>query len=278
MIRIKYLISLVAASLVGAGCLTASPFGDDLDVEGNVNGRNLARIQAQSPTPDFKFVAIGDTHDAYDATADAVTAINARDDIRFVLHAGDLTDFSLAREFEAGHNALRELNVPYLAVVGNHDAIANGAEIYGDLYGPLDFSFRYGKIKFVFFNSNALEFPGEAPKWNWLEAQHADIKSDETAIWVTHQDPSAPDGAQAEQDRVTYAGVLRANPVSLVVHGHLEEYELQEYETSTLLQCGTFQKVFTYTVVSVFDYGQRYEFEKCIFNDCTPVTPTKEER
>ncbi|MCB9589426.1 MAG: metallophosphoesterase [Polyangiaceae bacterium] len=270
--RIPHCVALLPA-LLSTACLTATPFDDDLDVRGDVNARAIERIQGAPPTPDFKFVAIGDTHDAYDETEAAVRAINRRDDIRFVLHAGDLTDLSLNVEFERIHRILSDLDVPYVAVIGNHDAIATGPELYDTLYGERDFSFRFGKLKFIVFNSNALEFPGEAPNEEWLRAEHADIQPGERAIWLTHQDVTAPDGENEEQAKAFYGELLRDNPVPLVVHGHLEEYELQRYQTSTVLQCGTFQKVFTYTVVSVFNYGERIEFEKCVEDDCVPVTP-----
>lgn len=272
------LAAATLAALLPTACLTATPFHDDLDVEGDVNARAVQRIRQQPPSPDFKFVALGDTHDAYDATAAAVRAINRRDDIRFVLHAGDLTDLSLSTEFERIHKILRDLDVPYVAVIGNHDAIATGPELYDELYGASDFSFRFGELKFVVFNSNALEFPGKAPNEAWLRAEHADLKAGERAIWLTHQDVSAPDGENAREAKALYAELLREEPVSLVVHGHLEEYELTNYETSIVLQCGTFQKVFTYTVVSVFDYGERFEFEKCVESECSPVTPEEAER
>ncbi len=261
------------AALASTACLTATPFDDDLDLEGDVNRRAIERIHRQAPTANFKFVAIGDTHDAYDETAAAVEAINRRDDIRFVLHAGDLTDLSLNAEFERIHEILRELDVPYVAVIGNHDAIASGPEIYEELYGPRNFSFRFGKLKFIAFNSNALEFPEEAPDADWLRAEHADLQPGERAIWLTHQDITAPDGENKKAAKALYAELLRNQPVPLVVHGHLQAYELQRYEGADVLQCGTFEAVFTYTIVSVFDYGERLEFEKCINDDCTPVSP-----
>ncbi|MEZ4228985.1 MAG: metallophosphoesterase [Polyangiaceae bacterium] len=263
----------LAAALLSTACLTATPFDDDLDVEGDVNARAIERIRREPATPNFKFVAIGDTHDAYDETERAVAAINRRSDIRFVLHAGDLTDLSLNAEFERAHRILRELDVPYIAVIGNHDAIATGPALYDELYGPRDFSFRFGKLKFIAFNSNALEFPGAAPDSEWLRAEHADLAANERAIWLTHQDVTSPDGENSEQAKALYAELLRDNPVALVVHGHLRDYQLQRYQTSTVLQCGTFQKVFTYTVVSVFDYGERLEFEKCVEDDCTAIGP-----
>lgn len=265
--------SLTLCAIACTSCLTATPFGDDLDVEGDVNQRAIARISAQAPSADFKFVALGDTHDAYAETAAAVEAINRRDDVRFVLHAGDLTDLSLAEEFERTHRALRELRVPYVAVIRNHDAIAAGPEIYAELYGPRDFSFRFGELKFIVFNSNALEFPGEAPNAEWLRAQHADLTSGERAIWLTHQDVSAPDGQNSSTAKQLYAELLSEHRVPLVVHGHLEEYELSRFQGADVLQCGTFQEVFTYTVVSVFDYGARVEYEKCTVDDCELVAP-----
>ena len=42
-------------------------------------------------------------------------AINARDDIDFVIHTGDLADFGMRDEFERQRDILDRLRVPYVS-------------------------------------------------------------------------------------------------------------------------------------------------------------------
>ena len=48
------------------------------------------------------------------------------------------------------------LHVPYVALIGNHDCLGTGAETYKAVFGPTNFSFIAGDVKFVCLNTNAL--------------------------------------------------------------------------------------------------------------------------
>ena len=137
-------LSTLGMTIAVSGCLAATPFDTEPSEEG-ITARNLARIRALPPAPEpFKFVALGDTHDNYSALGRAVDAINARDDVQFVIVAGDLTDLSLLGEFEFTREEFARLEVPYLTVIGNHDALGDGIEIYQRMFGPLDYTLQFG--------------------------------------------------------------------------------------------------------------------------------------
>jgi hypothetical protein len=77
-----FLVAVAAISL--PGCLDATAFDTEPPVTG-VTRDNLDRLSDRVPSSmPFKFVAIGDVHDAYDELAQAVDAINLRDDVDFV--------------------------------------------------------------------------------------------------------------------------------------------------------------------------------------------------
>jgi 3',5'-cyclic-AMP phosphodiesterase len=244
--------ALTAAMMAAAGaCVEPTPF-DVSPSERELTATNLELIRAGAPPDSFKFVALGDTHDAYSALADAVDAINARDDIAFVVHAGDQSDLGLRGEYEFTRDQLARLAVPHLTVIGNHDALGDGAEIYRRMYGPLDYSVEIGAAKFIFFNSNSLEFPGQAPDGPWLERQLMELDGARSAIWVTHQEVQRPDDVPGGDSRELYARLLDQYPVtSLVVHGHRIEHKLYVHHDVPVLQCGTFQVLFTYNLVTV---------------------------
>lgn len=119
--------------------------------------------------------------------------VNLRDDIDFVLHGGNISDFGMQREFEWVHEDMKKLNVPYIALVGNHDLLGNGMDVYEKMYGELDFSFIAGKTKFVCVNTNALEFDYShaVPDFNFLmqEMSQTPERPFDNTIVAMHADP-----------------------------------------------------------------------------------------
>ena len=94
---------------------------------------------------------------------DFVKAINQRNDIDFVIHGGDMSDFGLTKEFLWQRDIMNGLHVPYVALIGNHDCLGTGAETYKAVFGPTNFSFIAGDVKFVCLNTNALEYDYSEP-------------------------------------------------------------------------------------------------------------------
>ncbi|MBX3131701.1 MAG: metallophosphoesterase [Polyangiaceae bacterium] len=265
---------LCAAWLCGAGCIRSTPFGSDPSVR-DLTAKQLAKLAAQTPPPRYKFVALGDTHADYDNLNVTIDAINDRHDIEFVLIAGDMTVSGLLREFERSYEAYSRLDAPFLTVMGNHDAISNGPAIYRKMYGPYDYSFHYGQMKFVMFNSNTLELGPHVPNRAWLSTQVDDQGGAEGVVLTAHhalmQPEDFPDGDVAE----FYEALVQRAGVSGVLHGHHEDFVLADWHGVPVLQCGTYEKVFTHAVVTVEEDG-KLSFERCEFGQCEPVAPTPE--
>lgn len=127
--------------------------------ETNINERNIQSIEASTAgKQSISFALISDTQRWYDETEDAVNAINGRNDIDFVIHCGDLSDFGMKMEFEEQRDRLNRLNVPYVCLLGNHDCLATGKEVFNTIFGNENFSFTAGDTHFICLNTNALEF------------------------------------------------------------------------------------------------------------------------
>jgi 3',5'-cyclic AMP phosphodiesterase CpdA len=265
-------VAAMLGSVLAASCIRTTPFQSDPSVTG-VTAKNLTKLDARQPAPGaFKVAALGDTHTDYDNLQITIEAINARDDIAFVLIAGDMTNNGLLQEFEWVYDVYRRLDVPFFTVIGNHDTLGHGASIYRDMYGPYDYSFRYVGTKFVLFNSNTLEFEGDAPNRDWLTAQVLDRRDSESVVLVAHHDLTSPadypDGTAAE----FYEGLVQLDGVSGVVHGHNVSYELTEWHGVPVLQCGTYEHLFLHTIVTID--GPKLSFEVCSFDHCEPVVPS----
>lgn len=126
---------------------------------GDINRKNIARIEADLAGRDsVRFVLISDTQRWYDETAAAVADINRRGDIDFVVHCGDISDFGVTSEFEQQARILNRLTMPYVVLLGNHDCLGTGEDVYRYLFGEPNFSFDAGDSHFLCINSNAFEY------------------------------------------------------------------------------------------------------------------------
>ena len=125
-------ISLFSACwLSGCEMIEYHPYDLDIDGETGINAKNIERIEVHYKEKIRSLsYSSATTQRWYDETEDAVAAINRLDSVDFVIHTGDLSDFGLKLEFELQRNILNKLNVPYVCLLGNHDCLATGQDVY----------------------------------------------------------------------------------------------------------------------------------------------------
>ena len=158
--------------LLSAGCLLATscdlidyhPYDVRIEGETDVNAHHIEQIEAACLGKDtIRFITMGDSQRWYDETEDFVNHVNRRDDIDFVIHGGDMSDFGLTDEFLWQRDIMNGLRVPYVALIGNHDCLGTGEETYRAVFGNPNFSFIAGRVKFVCLNTNAIEYDYSTP-------------------------------------------------------------------------------------------------------------------
>lgn len=184
----------------------------------------LERIALADGSRGYSFAVIADIQSAYDELRDCVRRVNADSGIRFVFVAGDLTQYGLLREFEWVRDELDRLHAPYLPVLGNHDALANGTEIFRRLFGSLEYSFIYRGTRFVVFNDNAWEFESDVPDLVRLESQLATADS-LRLIPVAHIPPSGDQISPAVDSAMTEK--FARHRTTLCIYGHNHHFRLQ---------------------------------------------------
>lgn len=218
---------LFLIAMLSSSCLDYSPYSIETD-EREGTARNIEWLSENSSTTfsPFSFAVLSDSHADYDALLDAVASINQRSDVSFVLHAGDLTDNGLLQEYDWTEDILQRLHVPYLTVIGNHDALNNGKENYQAIYGPYDYSLVFNQVKFVALNSNNWEFDDQVPRVDWLSEAVADYAIYQHQIVLTHIE--AHDGRFSGALSAQLLASLKENFVSLVISGHRHEYSYKE--------------------------------------------------
>ena len=215
-------ISAVGAMVVLSGCslFEYHPYETNVD-DHNLNEKAIREIVAHPSADDtIRIIAMGDSQRFYDEVDDFVRSAN-KQNVDFVFLNGDISDFGLKDEFEWVHDLMSRLDVPYVAIVGNHDLSGNGEKVFKKMYGPLNNSFIVKRHKFVLLNTNSREynFNGKIPDIALLKDELQDDPSYDYATVVSHISPLDldfdPDLSEA------YIDALRASgKVNLSLHAH----------------------------------------------------------
>lgn len=198
-------------------------FDDDSSI--GLNGKYIDSLLSTPPGDTIAIAFVGDTQRFYaelDAFVDKVNHIHSLD---FLVLAGDISDFGLLEEYEQVNKRLKRINKPFISIIGNHDVLAKGEETFERMYGPLDFSFQYGNIKFIAHNNNSREYEaGKVPDMNWLRQQFDD-DSAEYIVPVSHMPPFASEFDSLLLD--DYISLFREHKEKVLIslHGHVHTFK-----------------------------------------------------
>ena len=261
--------ALLSASLFLTGCevIEYHPYDTRISGETDLNRRNMERIEAECLGRDtIRFAVISDTQRWYDETAEAVEALNERDDIDFVLHAGDMADFGMRAEFERMRDILNRLRVPYVAIIGNHDCLATGEDLFEEIFGDFNFAFTAGNVRMVCLNTNALEFGRDkpVPDFGFLETAITEFPSEaEKSVVAMHAKPFSEQFDNNVARGFEYA-VSRMPSLQFCINGHNHTYTVDEPFGDGVLyyQCDNIAKR-SYLLFTLDDEG--YECERIVF-------------
>ena len=198
----------------------------DKNTPRELNTKNLQLLQANPVDDTIRFVLTGDSQRAYKNAHDLVNVVNRIKGVDFVLLAGDISDFGLLGEMEWINSIFSQLKSPYIGVIGNHDLVANGENIYTRMYGDLNFCFVYNKVKFVCHNTNSREvnFSGKVPDMNWLKNELDPEQGVDAYISVAHVPPFSVDFDKQLESQ--YVRLVNSSPntlAALYAHNHREE-------------------------------------------------------
>ncbi|MDH6304443.1 Icc-related predicted phosphoesterase [Parabacteroides sp. PF5-5] len=191
----KVLFLFLCINLFACDLIDYHPYDGrlDSDIETGLNKKNIERITTLCETKDtIRFAFMGDTQRSLDETDDFVKLMNRNDSIDFVIHGGDITDFGLKKEYEWAYDIFSKLKQPYVALIGNHDVLGNGDQVYKKLYGAENFSFMAGDVKFVCLNTNAIEYDYShpIPDFTFIKNELTDtLPAHKRTIVVMHAPP-----------------------------------------------------------------------------------------
>lgn len=223
----KQIIPLCLIALLFFGCdsLEYSPNQSfDRNSPTDLNAKNLAKLAQNTNPPDdtLRFILTGDTQRSYDQARDLINLSNKyAPKIDFVILNGDISDFGLRQEMEWVTKIYEDLKVPYITVIGNHDLVANGLAAYKHMFGELNFSFVYKKVKFICEDDNSREyqFNGKVPDLAWMEKELQTDNTVNAIVNVAHIPPASVDFDRNLQ--IPYENLLNSYPkVVASLHSH----------------------------------------------------------
>lgn len=153
-------------------------------------------LSALPPVQSFKFALITDTHVSSPENNEdlrrTVNDINLLEDIEFVIHAGDVTEFGSDEELVSAKSILDQLNKPLYIVPGNHDSnwSESGTNSFLRVFGGETFSFEHNGVQFMGMASgpNMRMSPGQIPRENltWFLSELTRLDTDRPIIFVNH--------------------------------------------------------------------------------------------
>lgn len=188
--KYKFTIVLATCSVLSVtscdSVFDVHPYDVNVSEKG-INAKEIRLIEDKTKDKEtFKFAFISDSHQWLSDLMEEVKDINSRNDIDFVIHGGDVTDFGATQEFEWTREKLQKLNKPFIVLLGNHDCLGTGNQAYEAMFGNPDFSFIASRVKFVCLNTNAIEYDYSkpVPNFDFLESQVAENsdKFDRTVV------------------------------------------------------------------------------------------------
>ncbi|NEU07935.1 metallophosphoesterase [Flavihumibacter sp. R14] len=220
----KLLLFLIIACLSGCTDFEYSPQQTfDSDSPRDLNKKNYERL-LQAPVNDtLRFIVCGDSQASQNEVELFVKKANELQGLDLVFLAGDISDFGSLQEMEWLVRDFQNLKAPYFAVIGNHDLLGKGADVFKRMFGDLNYSFSYGGVKFVCHDTNGREykFNGTVPDVNWLQTELIADGSVSSYIALAHVRPYTAD---FDPNLSTlYTDILNANPAMLAsfyAHDH----------------------------------------------------------
>ena len=221
----KFLFAALLLSILSSSCKKLFSYNaNEIQIEEkdrNQNIKNIERLQSKEQKDSFRFVVISDCQRFYEEIDEFVGKINRYPDISFVVLNGDITDFGLRAEYLWISQRLQKLSFPFLVVIGNHDMLGNGRELYKQMFGPENFGFSYSGYKFIALNSNSQEVGhnGSLPDTSWLQQELSSTPSQEKIFVFAHLAPFSGDFDRSLEQ--AYVKILASNGnVAYSIHGH----------------------------------------------------------
>ncbi len=183
------------------------------------NSVGLAYLPDEPPYS-YSFVVVGDTH----GKSEFVQAIRGKEkDAEFIVHLGDFTPSGTKDQYLTFLQAVRSMEMPVFVVPGNHDVKHNGAAWFKKFFGPANYSFSIGKMKYVFCDTSSMDIDSKTLAW-----LAGELSGKETKLLFMHVPPVDPRGKGHclinEKNSQKLLQLIKQHQVKAVFTGHIHYY------------------------------------------------------
>ena len=254
---------LTILSVQACNMLESHPYDTYVRGEKNLNEKNILLIEEKlKDKKSFRFAFISDTQRWYDETKEVVADINKRTDIDFVIHGGDISDFGATHEFILQRDIMSGFHMPWVALLGNHDCLGTGEDVYKEIWGKPNFYFHAGNVLFICLNTNCMEYDYSEPipDFSYLENLMKNLPEGiERTIVVMHVPPF--DREFNNNVAHVFQLYLKGFPNLLFcMNGHAHRYEINEFFDDGILYYQTpSAKKRSYIVFTMTENGYEHE-------------------
>lgn len=222
------LLSLILLSIFLQSCSSMPKEWKGL----NLNLQSIKEIENQKTEKSFSFVVLGDSREnisAYKKIISKIDELNPKP--LFVIHLGDLVKNGTKEEYNEFLDITGSLNIPFLAVAGNHDLRGNGKKYFMNLFGPLNYLFDYGNNRFIVLDdvTEGKEGLSDEQIW-WLNYALKKAKKKNKFIFM-HIPPSIGHLSTDFSKEVSrFISILRKYENVYVFCGHIHDYDKFKYK------------------------------------------------
>ena len=254
---------LVSTVLSCSDVFDTHPYDVSFEGEKAINSTHIAQITARCANKDtLRVVVTSDTQGWYDETKAMVSSINRLADVDFVIHGGDFSNYGATKEFVWQREIFDHLQMPYVALIGNHDCLGTGVDVFRKMYGDTNFSFIAGRVKFICLNTNALEydFSEAIPDFDFLEAElHKDQGAYDRTVFCMHAPPFNEQFNNQVVNAFNHYLERFPSPI-FCTHGHLHRFVANDlFGNGIVYYCSDSANHRNYLLFTITPSGYSYE-------------------
>jgi len=150
---------------------------------GDLIYKNVKKITIPNPN-NFTFAVFADNKHNHKLFKKILRKVDADPEISFAVDIGDIVYDGRRRKYAWFVKTVQEnFNKPLLTLIGNHETIDHGREVYTQLFGPYYYTFKIGNTVFIMLD-NANEKNFDAWQYEWLTKQLLSARNANNQILV----------------------------------------------------------------------------------------------
>lgn len=213
--------------LAWAGVALGADIGSLPTRDWNLN--NLERLKVPSG-PTLTFAVLGDNRSNPAVFEQVLKHMDGDPGLAFAMDLGDLVERGSLEAFSDFLNQVRRnLRLPFLTVLGNHDLEKDqGSRLYRETFGPDYYAFQVKDNYFIVINDAEPSGIG-AEQWRWLEQELIKSRAYKTRLVFLHIPLFDPQGGEnhyclPEATGRRLAALFRQYHVTHIFAGHIHSY------------------------------------------------------